>query len=488
MAKSSLIMKKLSLYSCVKYLYILPLVSVALSAFACPKFPDVQNDILSAKVSNLASDVEIGVVSRLNPSFEEIPAPQDSIFEFVEEKPEFPGGMQAMMKYLAENIKYPSEITAQGRAVIQFTVGKDGSISDARIMRSVSPEYDAEALRVVNSMPKWKPGKHHGEAVATKFTVPVIFRLSNPQEDNLVAEGEEIYIVAEEMPEFPGGMDAVLQYLADNIKYPSIAMNAGVQGRLITQFTIATDGSISDAKVVHKVDPFLDKEALRVINAMPKWKPGKQGGKVVPIQISVPVEFRITNSVKRKNPDSSTIYLKVDDGVSKGVVNEIKKYLRKDTKLSISYNSTSKSKKGSAKSREDAKPLVVVDGMEKGVGVELLKTIAPADIASVELFQEDNAIEMFGEKAVGGAVFVITKKAENFPFAHVKSVILPGEGQSPLIIVDGVEKDSYHSAFNQMDIHDILSISVLKADSGIRKYGEKAQNGVVLITTKKINN
>ena len=83
---------------------------------------------------------------------------------------------------------------------------------------------------------------------------------------------------------------------------------------------------------------------------------------------------------------------------------------------------------------------------------------------------------MFGEKAVGGAVFVITKKAENFPFAHVKAVILPGEGQSPLIIVDGVEKDSYHSVFNQMDIHDILSISVLKADSGIRKYGEKAQN------------
>ena len=99
--------------------------------------------------------------------------------------------------------------------------------------------------------------------------------------------------IIENMPDFPGGQAALMQYLAKNIKYPTIAQENGTQGRVIVQFVVNKDGSIVDAKVVRSVDPYLDKEALRVINTMPKWKPGMQRGKPVRVKFTVPVMFRL---------------------------------------------------------------------------------------------------------------------------------------------------------------------------------------------------
>lgn len=106
-------------------------------------------------------------------------------------------------------------------------------------------------------------------------------------------EEQTIFEVVEHMPEFPGGQAALMQYLAKNIKYPTIAQENGTQGRVIVQFVVNRDGSIVDAKVVRSVDPYLDKEALRVINTMPKWKPGMQRGKPVRVKYTVPVMFRL---------------------------------------------------------------------------------------------------------------------------------------------------------------------------------------------------
>ena len=104
---------------------------------------------------------------------------------------------------------------------------------------------------------------------------------------------QEIFEVVENMPEFPGGNAALMQYLAKNINYPTIAQENGTHGRVIIQFVVNQDGSIVDAKVARSVDPYLDKEALRVINAMPKWKPGMQRGKPVRVKFTVPVMFRL---------------------------------------------------------------------------------------------------------------------------------------------------------------------------------------------------
>ena len=106
-------------------------------------------------------------------------------------------------------------------------------------------------------------------------------------------EEEQIFQVVEEMPEFPGGQAECMKWLGKNMKYPQISQENGVQGRVIVQFVVNSDGSIVDAQVVRGVDPYLDKEALRVIGLMPKWKPGKQRGKAVRVKFTLPVMFRL---------------------------------------------------------------------------------------------------------------------------------------------------------------------------------------------------
>ena len=123
------------------------------------------------------------------------------------------------------------------------------------------------------------------KAVEIKYVEPVVEE-EEPEE-------AEIFMVVEEMPEFPGGMAECLKFLGKNIKYPTIAQENGVQGRVIVQFVVNQDGSIVDPVVVRSVDPYLDKEALRVIKTMPKWKPGKQRGKAVRVKYTVPVTFKL---------------------------------------------------------------------------------------------------------------------------------------------------------------------------------------------------
>ena len=104
---------------------------------------------------------------------------------------------------------------------------------------------------------------------------------------------QEIFTIVEEMPEFPGGQAAALKWIANELKYPAIAQENGVQGRVTVRFTINADGSVVDPVILRGVDPHLDKEALRVIGKMPKWKPGKQRGKAVRVSYNLPVRFKL---------------------------------------------------------------------------------------------------------------------------------------------------------------------------------------------------
>lgn len=125
-----------------------------------------------------------------------------------------------------------------------------------------------------------------GQKVEIKY-VPTSVEEPEPEE-------QTIFEVVEQMPEFPnGGQAGLMQYLAKNIKYPPIAQENGTQGRVSCQFVVNKDGSIVDVKVLRGVDPYLDKEAIRVISAMPKWKPGMQRGKPVRVKYTVPVMFRL---------------------------------------------------------------------------------------------------------------------------------------------------------------------------------------------------
>lgn len=114
-----------------------------------------------------------------------------------------------------------------------------------------------------------------------------------PPKPKVEEVADEVFVVVEENPEFPGGASAMMKFLSDNIKYPVIAQENGIQGRVITNFVVERDGSITDVQVVRGVDPSLDKEALRVIQSMPKWKPGKQRGSTVRVRFTLPVVFRL---------------------------------------------------------------------------------------------------------------------------------------------------------------------------------------------------
>ena len=268
-----------------------------------------------AETQNI-SDMKI-VMNRewLNPPVDD---PDNPVFEVVESMPEFPGGgMTAMMQFLSKNIKYPVNAQkngTQGRVTVQFIVNIDGSISNIGIIRGVDPELDGEAVRVISTMPNWKPGTQKGKPVRVKYTVPVMFRL--PDEDKKeeykpvpkieetvvvgygtrkespVEEGQ-VFEVVEQMPSFPGGTEGLMRYLSKNIKYPVGAQKAGTQGRVVVEVIIDANGNVTNPKVSQGVDPLLDAEAIRVTANMPKWQPGTQRGQTVNVRYTFPIIFRL---------------------------------------------------------------------------------------------------------------------------------------------------------------------------------------------------
>ena len=106
-------------------------------------------------------------------------------------------------------------------------------------------------------------------------------------------EEEKVFDVVEQMPSFPGGTGALMKFLNENIHYPVVAQENGVQGRVVISFVVERDGHITDVQVARSVDPSLDKEAQRVVKSMPKWIPGKQNGSAVRVKFNVPVAFRL---------------------------------------------------------------------------------------------------------------------------------------------------------------------------------------------------
>ena len=231
---------------------------------------------------------------------------RNQIFTVVEVMPEFPGGQGALLKFLATNVRYPESAVKngiEGRVSCSFVVGKDGAISEAEVIRGVSPELNEEALRVINSMPVWSPGKQRGKVVNVKYTVPVTFRLSGGKKKTSsrivqrqikeVDTSGRVFTVVQQMPEFPGGQASLLKYLATRIKYPAIAQENGIQGRVSCSFVVDTDGSLKNIEVIRGIDPSLDREAVRVIREMPKWNPGVQNNMAVAVKYTVPVTFRL---------------------------------------------------------------------------------------------------------------------------------------------------------------------------------------------------
>ena len=133
--------------------------------------------------------------------------------------------------------------------------------------------------------------KGNDEAGGT--VLKAVEEIATPEPPKQEVEQNKVFDVVEQQPSYPGGMGALNQWLASNIKYPAMAAENGIEGRVVVQFVVERDGSVSGVHVVRGVDPSLDKEATRVVSQMPKWIPGKQNGSAVRVKYTVPVTFRL---------------------------------------------------------------------------------------------------------------------------------------------------------------------------------------------------
>lgn len=242
------------------------------------------------------------------------PEQEDMIYEaIVDVRPTFPGGHEKLMEWLSQHIQYPQnayDSHIQGRVFVRFLVKEDGSVVDAKIVESIFPLLDEEALRVVTTLPKFNPAILDGKAFEYWFTIPITFRLedylknneitessaiiatNSKNKDDITTNSEEnkIYHAVEQMPEYPGGQAALLKFIGDNLKYPE-EMNGCFQGSVIVRFYVDTLGHVCDPQIVRGMDSALDREVLRVIRLFPDFIPGQHEGKKVNVYMNLPVSF-----------------------------------------------------------------------------------------------------------------------------------------------------------------------------------------------------
>ena len=253
---------------------------------------------------------------------------EDTVYQMVDQMPEFPGGMDAMMEFIASNVKYPQDAIDQGkggRVLVSFVVEKDGYVSNPKVIKGVCESIDEEATRVIRAMPRWYAGMKDGKPVRVSFTIPITFKIremddehntkvkivqaddekghsckvetatfpDNPAKEKMQPDKNGVYQIVEEMPVFPGGEQALMDYVSKNVVYPNEAQEKGISGRVFVSFIVEKDGSVNEVEVVRGIGGGCDEEAVRVIKALPKWKPGKMKGKPVRVSYMMPIVFRL---------------------------------------------------------------------------------------------------------------------------------------------------------------------------------------------------
>lgn len=181
----------------------------------------------------------------------------------------------------------PEKVVEQVKSSIKFTapvIKKDSEVRPEDELKT--QDQIMETKTAIGSFDVKGNNDVNGEVLKAK---EVIAQPEPPKHE----EESKVFDVVEQMPSFPGGNGALLEYLASHVKYPVVAQENGVQGRVIVSFVVEKDGSITDVRVVRSVDPSLDREAARVVSSMPRWTPGKQNGSAVRVKYNVPVMFKL---------------------------------------------------------------------------------------------------------------------------------------------------------------------------------------------------
>ena len=257
-----------------------------------------------------------GIVHFGDPNYpEEFPTPKnasadpfyDGYYSDPPVKAEFPGGQQELSRWIDRHTRIPSQLQESGvvgEVVAALRIESDGHVSGYRILKGLEG-CNNEARRLINTMPQWKPAGIPGKGpVASIVTVSIPFMALAVAGGDLqvidevyVDEGEEsaAFVVVDEEPQYPGGMDALYAFLKENIRYPQQARDNGITGKVYVTFVVEKDGSISNPRLLRDIGGGCGPEAIRVVRMMPRWIPGKLRGETVRVQFNLPVNFTLSD-------------------------------------------------------------------------------------------------------------------------------------------------------------------------------------------------
>lgn len=374
-----MIRKKSNPWARAKYLYVLPLAAVTVAAFARPEISEPLDEISSVEVNDLSA-----ITGNNSPENLSVAATSAADVTLKMKVTDQTGSPIVGASVLIVNSTSGTLTDSEGNFTLK--VGDDQRISVSYIgMKSVELsvkeclEKQIKEVRLTSdadSGPQLTVVSQSSESASQK--APQHNTTSEPQNT------EEVFMVVENMPEFPGGLNACLKFLADHVAYPKEAAEKKIQGRVIVQFVVMKDGSIANARVIRSVDPLLDAEALRVIGLMPKWKPGTQRGQAVNVKFTMPITFRLDKDSTDMQP------------ALVGKVIEISGATKENNQKAFHFPDGKET------------PLVVVDGEE--ISVSSLEKLSSDTFESINVFKGETAINRFGEKGKNGVLLITTKK------------------------------------------------------------------------------
>ena len=416
-----------------KYLYVLPLAAIAVTAFARPEISEKMEEISAVKVNDLAEIVQEKVLQdTVKVSKDEkkdalvvtgVKSKEEEeivIFEVVEQMPEYPGGMSALQKYLSEKIAgSPIKGKVGGRVMVGFTVAETGKIKDVRVLQSDEASLNQEAERIVSEMPDWIPGKQRGRPVPVKYTVPIRFgniRFAENKQPLIFADGKEISMDAMEKLD-PSTIESI-SVLKDSTSI-KVYGKRGANGVILVNTQRG-----SKTKIQNKEISFSQKTTST--DAVPDF----------------PVSGTVVDEQGRPKAGVSIIVPNTNHGTITDINGHFSLKAMKDGNLWFSF-----------------------------IGYKPVK----ASVSStMNIRMEQEVVDLFPE--LSGSV-----KNGNTGFKVNNGVTVHGiKGEEPLVIIDGkeaMEKD----ALSKLAPDHIKSISVLKDKSAQVVYGDKGKNGVIIV-------
>ena len=274
--------RKSSPWARAKYLYVLPLAAIAVVAFARPEVSGVASEIAAAKVSDLSAIVKGNVPESVVPQPDTLVTSRlkdkvaDAVaHEGVDQSPEFPGGSEALRKYVKDNIRHPLVDTRSGNVIIQFTVDEEGRVVNPKLLRGLDEEFDAEAIRLVEAMPRWKPGMKDSKPVPVQFTLPIFFpsvlaeQLSTPEvkEPVVVVDGKVMEWDAFKAQVSPDKIESITILKGDKAAaYGTRGVENGVimvKTKQIHMLSLRTEGDVPQ-ELVDSVKDFLRGQVSKV--------------------------------------------------------------------------------------------------------------------------------------------------------------------------------------------------------------------------------